>query len=136
MNKIVTKYLSLLALLLLTGLTNAHADTAIDADYALAGNHENKASVDANLGTISNFTIQQNETAEWFFDYTEAEEAENEETVSSTTINSFSSYILKLFHTQLLSDLSSKLQKEANSFTYIVCQPSTKLHVRLEVFII
>lgn len=133
MNKLVTRYLSLIALLLLTGLTNANAETAIDADY---GSHENKASLDTNLGAISHFTIQQNETIEWFFDYTEAEEAENEEAVSNTTINSFSSYISKLFHAQLLSDLSSKLQKEVNSFTYVVCQPSTKLHVRLSVFII
>ena len=33
MNKIVTNYLSLLALLLFTGLTNAHADTAIDEAF-------------------------------------------------------------------------------------------------------
>ena len=136
MNKIVTKYLSLITLLLLTGVTSVHAYTAIDADYTLGSSHDTKTSVDTHSSNTSHFSIQQNETAEWLLDYTESEEAENEESVSSTTINTFSSYISTFFHAQLLSDLSSKLQQEVNSFTYKVCQTSTKLHVRLEVFII
>lgn len=136
MNKIVTKYLSLITLLLLTAVTNAYAHTAIDVDYTLVDNHDIKASIDIHLNNTSHFSIQQNEAIELFFDYTEAEEVENEDAVSRTTINSFSSYISSLFHAQLLSDLSSKLQKEVNSFTYKVCQPATKLHVKLEVFII
>ena len=135
MNKTVTKYLSLITLLLLTVVTNAHAYTAIDADYTLDDSHDSKTSIDSHLNNTSHFSIQQNETVELFFDYTEAEETENEESVS-TTIKTFSSYILTFSEAQLLSDLSSKLQKEVNSFTHTFCQPSTKLHVRLSVFII
>ncbi|MBU2937971.1 hypothetical protein KO494_00320 [Lacinutrix sp. C3R15] len=136
MNKIVSKYLSLIVLLLLSGAINMYANTSVDADYSLVNIQETNASFSNKQSSNLHFSIQHNKDIELFFDYTEAEETENEESITSSTINSLQSYISAFSHAQQLNNLSSKLQKEVNSFNYIVCQPSTKLHIRLEVFII
>ncbi|MFD2542976.1 hypothetical protein ACFSSB_11660 [Lacinutrix gracilariae] len=136
MNKIVTKYLSLIVLLFLSGAINMYANTSVDADYSLVNIQETNASFVNKQSNNLHFSIQHNEDIELFFDYTEAEETENEESITSSTINSLQSYISAFSHAQQLNNLSSKLQKEVNSFKHTVCQPSTKLHIRLEVFII
>ena len=136
MKNTFSKYLTLTVVLLLAGLTNTYANTTIEnGDYYYSSNDNSEVSAHLNTNNSSLFSFQKNEDTQLLFDYTEAEEVENEESVS-TTIKTFSSYISTFSEAQLLSDLSSKLQKEVNSFTYTFCQPSTKLHVRLSVFII
>lgn len=140
MKKSITKYLSLIILFLFVGVTNVFANTSADANYASINVHKyeasNLASANNYLSHASYISIRNNENVELIFDYNESEESENEESSSSTTIVSFSSYLSNFFNAQLLSDLSAKLQKEANYYKPQLCQSSTRLHIRISVFII
>ncbi|WP_299383183.1 hypothetical protein [uncultured Lacinutrix sp.] len=140
MKKITTKYLSLIVLFLFVGATNVFANTSVDTNNpqnnGLKFEASNHASSKKYLSHGSHITIDNNEEIQLIFDFTEIEDTENEESVSNATIIPFSSYISTFFNAQLLSDLSAQLQEEATHYKPQLCQPSTKLHVRLSVFII
>ncbi|WP_055436452.1 hypothetical protein [Lacinutrix algicola] len=140
MKKITTKYLSLIVLFLFVGATNVFANTSADTNNSqnnlLKIEASNHASTKNYLSHGSQITIHNNEEIQLIFDFTEIEDTENEESVSNTTIVPFSSYISVFLNAQLLSDLSAQLQEEATHYKPKLCQPTTKLHVRLSVFII
>jgi len=140
MKQIISKYLTLIILLLFSGVINVFANSTLDNNFTLISTSKsettNPVSIDDISSQSAHFSILNNQDNQLIFDYTESEEAENEESVTNTTINSFGSYIAAFLNAQLLSDLSSQLQAEANQYKQTFCQPSTKLHIRLEVFII
>ncbi|MBD3863023.1 MAG: hypothetical protein ACI9NI_000540 [Olleya marilimosa] len=140
MKQIISKYLTLIILLLFSGVINVFANSTLDNNFTLISTSKsettNPVSIDDISSQSAHFSIFNNQDNQLIFDYTESEEAENEESVTNTTINSFGSYIAAFLNAQLLSDLSSQLQAEANHYKQTFCQPSTKLHIRLEVFII
>ncbi|WP_072400487.1 hypothetical protein [Flaviramulus basaltis] len=135
MTKIFKKYLSLIVILFLTGASNLYANSIAEHcdDYFL---NTSQISINENLETPSYNPIQQQEENKLFFDIVEIENTENEESISKNNIIPFGSYIAAFFEAQIFNVLSFQLQKNSlrkrNGFN----QYSTRLHLRLEVFII
>ena len=135
MTKVFKKYLSLIGFLFLTGITNLYANTI--AEYG--GNYflnTGQISINENLETPSYNPIQQKEENKLFFDIVEIENTENEESISENNIIPFGSYITAFFDAQIFNVLSFQLQKDTLRKRNVFCQFSTRLHLRLEVFII
>lgn len=135
MTKIFKKYLSLIALLFLTGVTNLYANSIAEHcdKYFL---NTNQISIDENLETPSYNPIQQKDENKLFFNIVEIENTENEESISENNIIPFGSYIAAFFDIQIFNVLSFQLQKDILRKRNEFYQPSTRLHLRLEVFLI
>lgn len=139
MNKALTKYLSITVLLLLISVTSVFANSLVNSNLYLINVKTPETSqttfVKSSTDTFY-FTIAQNKEAELFFDYTEIEESENEESTSTVVTKSLYNYLKTYLTTHSLRGLSYLLDKETKKHKPQPCQTNTKTHIRLQVFII
>ena len=130
MSKNFIKYLSILSVVILTGISALNANSL--------SNNEDKCSLTQaeTSKKVSLKPIQQKDHNNLLFDVTESKEAENEESTSKTTIFSFQHFLAEFYNITTFDGLSSQSHKDLNFYKNYFDKSSTKLHVRLQVFII
>lgn len=130
MSKNFIKYLSILSVVILTGISGLNANSI--------ANNEGKCSLTQaeTSQKVSLKPIQQNDHNNLLFDVAESQEVENEESASKTTIFSFQHFLAEFYNIPAFEGLSIQSHKDLNCYKNYFDKSSTKLHVRLQVFII
>lgn len=130
MSKNFIKYLSILSVVILTGISGLNANSL--------ANNESKCSLNQaeTSHKVSLKPIQQNDHNNFLFDVAESQEVENEESASKTTIFSFQHFLAEFYNISAFEGLSTQSHKDLNGYKNYFDKSSTKLHVRLQVFII
>lgn len=130
MSKNFIKYLSILSVVILTGISGLNANSL--------ANNEGECSLtqDETSQKVSLKPIQQNDHNNLLFDVVESQEVENEESASKTTIFSFQHFLSEFYNIPAFEGLSIQSHKDLNCYKNYFDKSSTKLHVRLQVFII
>lgn len=130
MSKKIIKFFSILSAVILIGISGLNANSL--------SNNESKCSLNQ-AETSHKFSlkpIQQNDHNNLLFDVTESQEVENEESASKTTIFSFQDFLAEFYNIPSFEGLSIQSHKDLNCYNNYFDKSSTKLHVRLQVFII
>jgi hypothetical protein len=140
MSKFLKIYLSFLSLLLLAGSAAFFSYVSLDASLYLSTSPEfeiaNQHAVGANFNHAICFPVKQEGDTKLVFDFAEIQDIENEESPTKETLISFDSFETASNNALLFHDLSKELEKNIQRNNTYVNPSKTKLHVRLQVFII
>ena len=141
MSKILGKYLFLISILLLTGSTNLFAKSNT---FHSTSNSEHELQLEANTHSVSNkthsntylYTNTSYNAHLWFTDFLLVEDTENEgyssktyHPVSKTNLNYF-------FENRLTLGEFKELHYNISKYHTNLYKSSTRLHIKLQVFII
>ncbi|WP_111308911.1 hypothetical protein [Confluentibacter sediminis] len=132
MSKIFNNYLLFLGILLLTSGINLHANSIIEG----MGATTNTPSVDTHLNSITYNASRKKSESKFLFEITETQEIENEESSGGHDLLPFTYCYLSYLNAQLFNELSFKLHNVIQRYKNYFDKSTTKLHVRLQVFII
>ena len=143
MSKILSKYLFLLSILLLSGFANLYASSSIKDCFFAQNNkdleHTAYASSDRKINITSfNSSIIRNEN-KLFLELVNSEDIEEDSEDDVITNNKFppiGSSETAIFYAQLSDNLSCKLQEHIYRFKYYHSYTSIRLHAKFQVFII
>lgn len=140
MNKIFNKYLLFFGIALTTWTISLNANSVIE-DSCLnviekIGADTNIASVGIHSNSFSFNASRQENEKKFLFEVTEIQEIENEELSDDDNFLSFNPYSTSFLNAQLFNELSFQLHKVSYLYKNYFDKSTTKLHVRLQVFII
>ncbi|MDB2462997.1 hypothetical protein N9W61_02715 [Algibacter sp.] len=130
MSKTIFKYLSVFALLFFSGFSNLHANSVEHLNTHVCSIAPNSA---FNHSTIK--PVEHRNATDLVFEITEVDEIENEESASKDHQLSFKNFLAD-FLSLLSYDETLQSQKAFHYYKNYQDKSSTKLHVRLQVFII
>ncbi|MFI0429638.1 hypothetical protein [Mariniflexile sp. HMF6888] len=141
MNKVFNKYLLFFGIALITCAISLNANSIIEGNYLNfieeIGATTNIASIDTHSNSFSFNSSRQENERKFLFETTEIQEIENEEVPGEDNLLSFHSYSTTFLNAQLFNELSFQLHKGgSHSYKNYFDKSTTKLHVRLQVFII
>ncbi|XMO88001.1 hypothetical protein AAFN75_06835 [Algibacter sp. AS12] len=130
MSKIILKYISVFALLFFSGFSNLHAipDASLNANnYSITSDSTFKHSAikPAQHTTTTNLVLE----------ITEVDETENEESASKNNQSSFKNFLADILNLLTYNE-TLQSEKAFNFHKNFQDKSSSKLHVRLQVFII
>lgn len=131
MSKNIFKYVSVLALLFFTGISNLHANNTSHSQ-AYIYNQSSKISANKHVELSSRHNRN---TSNLVFETVEVDEIENEESPSKHYQTSFHNFLNEVYKFIAFNEVKQS-QKASYYNKKYQDKASTKLHVRLQVFII
>ncbi|MDD7886072.1 hypothetical protein [Flavivirga sp. 57AJ16] len=130
MSKNIFKYLFIINIVILSGISGLYANS-------LANNSDICSVHQTEINNNVTFRpLQQNNDKNLIFEIAETQEIENEEPVSKSHHDSFQSFLAERYYISALNDLLLQNHKYLYPYKNYHDKSSTKLHVRLQVFII
>ena len=130
MSKSIFKYLSVLSIIVLCGISMLYANSI--------ESHNNACSIQQiEISNNASFKpLQQNDDKNIIFEVAEIQEIESEESVSKTNTYGLHGFFAKLYSISFFKEVPSQSNKDLYYYKNYHDKSSTKLHVRLQVFII
>jgi hypothetical protein len=132
MSKIFNKYLSFLGILLFTSGMNLHANTVVEDIQA----NSNLTSVNTELSNFTFNSSKHKSETKFLFETTEIQEIENEEYSGEDNSLVFVAHSSSFLNAKVFNKLSFLSQTFLYHYKNYFDKSTTKLHVRLQVFII
>ena len=130
MSKSIIKYLSILSIAILSGISMLYANTLADGgDFCSF--HKTEIN-----NHVAFKPIQQSDDKNLVFEIAETQEIENEESISETNLYDLQSFLSQLLKVSLDEALCFLPKTNPYYYKNYHDKSSTKLHVRLQVFII
>ena len=131
MNKAYLKYISLLSIVILSGISCLFANAIQNGEDVCTTQMANVYSGEAFIAPL-----EQSDNKSLVFEVTETQEIENEENVNRNSAFSIQNYLSAFFISFTKGEFSPCVNKGFNNYRNYCLKSSTKLHVRLQVFII
>ena len=140
MTQKISKYLSFLSLVLITGLASIYSYSLdnIDAGFNNRQSQESSSILFSytNSNTSYYHSAQQDNNKNQVFYLAEILDVESKETAGKITPLPLANYFATFTNTQVFNGLSFLLQENSNRYKNYLLQPSTKTHIRHQVFLI